>query len=122
VLRYAWIFYCGGLIIPCAIHVTNEYDINAHEQKQDTIFIKAVPYANYVHWNFSVLLIRVFIAVPTVKEWRIEDCEEEVTVCFNTKTNENIRKDSKFLVGIRSSYLIHFPAVLQYAISHSETL
>jgi hypothetical protein len=31
VLRYGWIFYCGCLIISCAIHVTNEYHINAHE-------------------------------------------------------------------------------------------
>jgi hypothetical protein len=81
-----------------------------------------VPYANYVHWNFSVLLIRLFIAVPTVEEWRFEDCEEEVTVYFNTKINENVNKDSQFPAGFRSSYLIHFPAVLQYAITHSENL
>lgn len=31
-------------------------------------------------------------------------------------------KDSQFPAGIRSSYLIHFPAVLQYAITHSENL
>jgi len=110
VLRYAWIYYCGCLIISCAIHVTNEYHI-AHKYKQDIIFIKEVPYANYVHCNFSVLLIRLFIVVPTVEECRFEDCEEEVTVYFNTKTN-----------GIRSSYLIHFPAVLQYIITHSENL
>jgi hypothetical protein len=35
----------------------------------DIIFTKEVPYTNYVQWNFSVLLIRVFIAVPTVEEW-----------------------------------------------------
>jgi hypothetical protein len=78
-----------------------------------------VPYANYVHWNFSVLLIWLFIVVPTVEELRFEDCDEEVTVYFNTKTNENFSKDSQFSAGIRSSYLIHFPAVLQYAITHS---
>jgi hypothetical protein len=31
VLRYASIFYCGCLIISCAMHVTNEYYINAHK-------------------------------------------------------------------------------------------
>jgi hypothetical protein len=60
--------------------------------------------------------------VPTVEEWRIKDCEEVDTVCFNTKTNENIREDSKFLVGIRSSYPIHLPAVMQYAITHSKNV
>jgi hypothetical protein len=56
-----------------------------------------VPYTNYVQWNFSVLLIRVFIAVPTVEEWWFEDFEEEVAVYFNTKTKENVSKDSRSL-------------------------
>jgi len=66
--------------------------------------------------------MRLFIVVPTVKEWRFEDCEEEVTVYFNTKTNENVSKESQLPTGFRSSYLIHFPALLQYAITHSENL
>jgi hypothetical protein len=42
------------------------------------IFTKEVSYANYVHWNFSVIPIWLFIAVPAVEEWRFEDFEEEV--------------------------------------------
>lgn len=60
--------------------------------------------------------------MPNVEEWRFEDCEEEVTVYFNKKTNENVSKDSQFPAGILSSFLIHFPAVLQYAITLSENL
>jgi hypothetical protein len=91
VLWYAWIYYCGCLIISCAIHVTNEYNI-AHKQKRDIIFTKEVSYENYVHWNFSVLLNRLFIVVPTVEKWRFEDCEEEVTVYFKTKlTKTSVR-------------------------------
>ena len=60
--------------------------------------------------------------MTAVDERRIEDCEKEVTVCFNAKTNENVSKDTLFPAVIRSSYLIHFLAVLHYAFTHSENL
>jgi len=102
VLWYAWIYYCGCLIISCAIHVTNEYNI-AHKQKRDIIFTKEVSYENYVHWNFSVLLNRLFIVVPTVEKWRFEDCEEEVTVYFKTK----LTKTSVRIVSSRPGFSPH---------------
>ena len=52
-----------------------------------------MPYANYVHWNFYILLIRLFIADQTVEEWRFEDGEEEVTVILTQK----LTKTSVFL-------------------------
>ena len=76
------------LLISCAIHDTNITSMLASRNRV-IIFTKEVPYANYVHWNFSVLLIWLFIAVPAVDEWRFEDFEEEVRSILTQKLTKS---------------------------------